>query len=197
LDWAVWYQDIDFAVHKCAFEDEASARAAFDEWSFVRILTRRHVEVGCHGTLLAPVVGAIRETIDLSRPTTLPPPPSTAAAVVAAAGESRPRTSADGEQRPFSVHSSSGPFGSAFDAGQVHPLDDASEWAVWTSEWFEIRRFHFPSEAAAREALEGWHTVRVLSRGEREVAARVRWESLQMSYIRESMDAHRLRLNLP
>jgi len=188
-EWAVWYQDINFEIHKCAFDDEADARGAFATWSFVRILTQHHVELDAHGILFAPLIGAIRRTIDESRP--LPPSPggpdgsSDAATPVPFATDG-----GASEDRPFSVFSS----GACVDQPGAR---GASEWAVWTWSWFETRRYHFDDEASARAALEAWHSVRMLSRHEREVAARVRWESMAMSSIREAMEAHRVRLHLP
>ena len=64
-EWALWVQEA-FAVKKYAFKDEASARAALENWSFfVKVLTKSNREAAIAGTLFAQTVGLIREAIEV------------------------------------------------------------------------------------------------------------------------------------
>ena len=65
MEWALWVQEA-FAVKKYAFKDEASARAALENWSFfVKVLTKSNREAAIAGTLFAQTVGLIREAIEV------------------------------------------------------------------------------------------------------------------------------------
>jgi hypothetical protein len=65
--------------------------------------------------------------------------------------------------------------------------DETTEWAVWTDEYFERRRYGFPTEAAAREAMDTWYCVRILTRQEEEVSSRQRWHSEALLAIRDTI----------
>jgi hypothetical protein len=69
--------------------------------------------------------------------------------------------------------------------------DEPCAWAVWTYEWFQVRRYGFPTEAAARAALDEWITVRVLTHREEEVGSRSRWNSDGLLAIRTAIAANK------
>ena len=64
-------------------------------------------------------------------------------------------------------------------------------WAIWTYEWFEVRRYGFATEAAARAALEEWIIVRVLTHREEEVGSRSRWNSDGLLAIRTAITVNK------
>ena len=162
-EWAVWVQE-SYAVQKYAFEDEASARLAFAKWHFVRILTRYNHEEAIAGVIFAQTVGMIREAIEQEGNASVTEP-----AVVSEKGDE----SNDEELPSYSVHSSDGK--TTVTAGEE---ESDSCWAVWTEEFFEIRRYPFVSEEQARRALDNWLCVRLLTNPQSEVVAtRSRWHS--------------------
>ena len=220
LDWAIWYQDISLDVKKVAFTNERSARAAFSAWSFVRILTRRHREVDVYGIIFAPSVGKIRVAIESSFPkvetlkrkgtavsvaaTEQPQAPQDTEFVVYSMdpGASAMRLAEEPHEwcvplTPPRTFSTVGIFlylPTPRNGLTTNGLTTGCECflcrAIWTSEWFEVRRYGFASEAAARLALEDWLSVRILTRGEEEVTARNRWHSDALLTIRETIEAN-------
>jgi hypothetical protein len=40
--WAIWTRDVGYEVHRYPYPSEAAARAQFDRWVFVRVLTGPH-----------------------------------------------------------------------------------------------------------------------------------------------------------
>jgi hypothetical protein len=179
-EWAVWCQEY-FEVKKYAFDEgEIDARAAFEAWSYVRVLTRDNREVDHTGTIFAPTLGLIREAIDVNC-------------------HLKGTTS---RERPASPQSGSGPDGVDFHVYTVTPhegaeqqsswtlADEPCDWAVWTDEMFEVRRYGFSSEGEARAALDDWYSVRLLTYRDEEVASRSRWHTEALLRIRETMKAN-------
>jgi len=164
-----------FEVKKYAFDSEIEARDAFGNWSYVRILTCRNREISVYGTIFAPTVGKIREAIDDNRPT-------------ASAAQSRVKMAAKGSEAPINEYTV---YSTNRESSTGSLADETTEWAVWVDQMFEVRRYGFATEAAAREAMDNWYCVRILTRGEEEVTARSRWHSEALLSIRETIKANK------
>jgi len=158
-------------------------------------------------------MGLLREAIDTAHANinghgaTLPPPPpsiasseylaAAAAAVVSTTGASAALGSEgqegsedhSGAVHGYTAYSCSPPTATGEPSGLLR--QEPLEWAIWTYEWFEVRRYGFLTEAAARTALEQWLIVRVLTHREDEVSSRSRWNSDGLDAIRSAIAANK------
>jgi len=177
-EWAVWSTKY-FEVKKYAFDEgEESARAAFNAWSYVRIVTRHNREVAHIGTIFAPTLGLIREAIDVNC--------SMANGSIAASSElQNDQSNQNSDEMVYRVYKSTPLSGGVEQDWAL--VDEACDWAVWTDEMFEVRRYGFGSESQARAALENWYSVRLLTYREVEVTARSRWHTDALLNIREAI----------
>jgi len=148
--------------------------------------------------------------------TNLPSPPPTtptiasseylaaaAAAVVSSAGASAAlSTSSTSSETPGGSNDDHSGAVHGYTAYSCHPpaatgkpsgllQKEPLAWAIWTYEWFEVRRYGFLNEAAARAALEQWLIVRVLTYREDEVSSRSRWNSDGLDAIRSAIAANK------
>jgi hypothetical protein len=198
-EWAIFTCSA-IEVRKFAFNSEAEAREALEEWSFANILTKNDEEVDVSGIILAPNIGRIREAIDLVRPS----PPALMSSMSSEGSVTSTSSGVGGGGGGGLSSSSSGGGGLLLsdesgvpanpEAGTIENL--FSDWAVWTSEFFTVKRYGFDREIDAKLAMEEWMSVRILTFCEEEVLARCRWHTEAILAIREAIKV-RKRLSYP
>lgn len=185
-EWAIFTCSA-IEVRKFAFENETQAREALEDWSFANILTKDNEEVDVRGVILAPNIGRIRECIDSVRSSPLllraTSDNSTSSAV-----SSLSSLSASVSEEIQSGSSSSSVIdmtGANPEGGSIENVH--SDWGVWISEFFTVKRYGFDREVDAKCAMEQWMSVRILTFQEEEVEARGRWHTDAILAIRQAI----------